>query len=83
MISFEPFWNMLKERGISLYSLEYDYEFNPAEISRMKNGHNFTLKFIDRICILFHCQPKDIIIFEENAVKKPKPAVSSNTCSGR
>ena len=65
MISFEPFWKMLKEQGISLYSLEYDYEFNPAEISQLKNNHNFTLKFIKRLCILFHCQPGDIINFVE------------------
>ena len=66
MISFEPFWEMLNEQGITIYNLEYDYEFNPAEISRLKNNHNFTLKFINRICNLFHCQPSDIISFVEN-----------------
>lgn len=72
MISFEPFWEMLDEQGISIYSLEYDYEFNPAEISRLKHNHNFTLKFINRICSLFHCQPCDIINFIENEEKGKK-----------
>lgn len=74
MISFEPFWEMLSEQGISIYNLEYDYEFNPAEISRLKNNHNFTLKFINRICHLFHCQPSDIIRFiaSEEETDPPK-----------
>ncbi|MBQ3513275.1 MAG: helix-turn-helix transcriptional regulator [Lachnospiraceae bacterium] len=64
MISFEPFWEMLKERNISIYDLEYIYEFNPAEISRLKHNHNFTLKFISRICGLFDCQPMDVITYK-------------------
>ncbi|MBQ8527218.1 MAG: helix-turn-helix transcriptional regulator [Lachnospiraceae bacterium] len=63
MISFEPFWNMLKERGITVYDLEYTYNFNPAEISRMKHNHNFNLKHIDHLCEVFECSPADIISY--------------------
>lgn len=72
MISFDPLWDMLKEHGITTYNLEYDYELNPAEISRMKNNHNFTLSFINRLCEMFKCQTWDIIkyINEEESVKK-------------
>ncbi|MGN0327533.1 MAG: helix-turn-helix domain-containing protein [Lachnospira sp.] len=64
MISFEPFWKMLNEEGITTYNLEYDYEFNPAEISRLKHNHNFTLKYIDYLCYTFQCQPGDILSYE-------------------
>ena len=61
MITFDPLWEMLEERGITIYDLEYDYELNPAEISRLKNEHNFTLMFINRLCKMFKCQTWDII----------------------
>ncbi|MCI8483107.1 MAG: helix-turn-helix transcriptional regulator [Lachnospiraceae bacterium] len=65
MISFEPFWMMLKDRKISIYDLEYTYNLNPAEISRLKHNHNFTLKSINRLCQIFHCQPSDIMVYKE------------------
>lgn len=68
MISFDPLWIMLKEKNISTYDLEYIYDLNPAEISRMKHNHNFTLKFISRLCNIFDCQPNDIIVYLDDDV---------------
>lgn len=62
MMVTEPFWEMMKERGISVYSLEYDYELNPAEISRLKHNHNFSLSTLDRYCNLFQCKIEDIVL---------------------
>lgn len=64
MIVFDPFWDMMKKRKISTYALEYTYGLNPSEISRLKNNHNYTLNSIDRFCILFQCQPSDILMFK-------------------
>lgn len=66
MILFNPFWKMLAERGISTYDLEYQYEMNPAEISRLKHNHNFTLKKINDYCEMFDCQLDDIIMYEKD-----------------
>lgn len=65
MMDFSPFWAMLSLRGISTYDLEYTYELNPAEISRLKHNHNFTLNTIDHYCHLFHCRVEDIVIHIE------------------
>ncbi|MDD6194999.1 MAG: helix-turn-helix transcriptional regulator [Lachnospiraceae bacterium] len=61
MITFDPFWKMMEERHITIYDLEYTYGLNPADISRLKHNHNYTLKSIDNLCRLFDCQPSDII----------------------
>lgn len=63
MISFEPFWDMLKTRGITIYDLEYKYNFNPAEISRMKHNHNFNLKYVNHLCETFDCSLNDVICY--------------------
>lgn len=62
MMVTKPFWDMMKQRGISVYSLEYDYELNPAEISRLKHNHNFSLRTLNRYCNLFECRIEDIIL---------------------
>ena len=63
MISWQPFWDMMKRRGITTYGLEYTYLLNPAEISRLKHNHNFTLSTLDRYCALFNCSVSDLIIY--------------------
>ncbi len=70
MMKLSPFWEMLSRRGISTYDLEYKYDFNPAEISRLKNNHNFTLSTIDRYCELFDCRIEDIVIHIHDAREK-------------
>lgn len=69
MMKLSPFWEMLSRRGISTYDLEYKYDINPAEISRLKNNHNFTLSTIDRYCELFDCRIEDIVIHIHDARK--------------
>lgn len=63
MITFDPLWSYLKTQNISIYSLEYDFGLNPAEINRLKNNHNFTLRKIDTYCNLFQCDISDILIY--------------------
>lgn len=63
MITFEPFWAYLKKHNISIYDLEYNFGLNPAEISRLKNNHNFTLYKINSYCDMFQCNISDIMIY--------------------
>ena len=72
MMVTKPFWDMMKQRGISVYSLEYDYELNPAEISRLKHNHNFSLRTLDRYCDLFHCRIEDIVLHIPDEIEDRK-----------
>lgn len=61
MFSYEPFWKMLSEKGISTYDLEYTYHLNKSEIHRLKHDHNFNIGFIDHLCTLFDCRFENIV----------------------
>ena len=63
MITFDPFWAYLKTQNISIYDLEYNFGLNPAEISRLKNNHNFTLYKINAYCEMFQCSIADILVY--------------------
>lgn len=78
MISYEPFWNMLKDRGESWYSLEHKYKISTAELSRLKNNMNITTETVNFLCETFDCTIPDIMVFikssnaENNHSKEPK-----------
>lgn len=63
MISYEPFWNMLKNRGESWYSLEHKYKISTAELSRLKNNMNITTETVNFLCETFDCTIPDIMVF--------------------
>jgi DNA-binding Xre family transcriptional regulator len=61
MISFEPMRKLMKEKGITQYQLLKDGVLLPAYVTRLSCNHNFTLKFIDKLCRELDCQPGDLI----------------------
>ncbi len=48
-LNFEPFFELLKESGMSQNALKIDYEISGATLSRMKHGHNMTLASLGRL----------------------------------
>lgn len=80
MMSLAPFWDMLKKRNITIYNLEYDYGLNPADISRLKHNHNYSLKSLNRFCSMFDCKIEDIVEFipdEKNIEEHPYDSIKS------
>jgi DNA-binding Xre family transcriptional regulator len=61
MISYEPFWNTLKQKGISTYTLINKYHISSATIARMKSGGGISTMKIDDFCRILECEVSDII----------------------
>ena len=61
MISYEPFWKTLKEKGESTYSLINKYNISSATIDRMKKGNGISTAKIDDFCKILNCRVEDII----------------------
>ena len=61
MISYEPFWNTLKQKGISTYTLINKYHISSATIARMKSGGGISTMKIDDFCKILNCEASDII----------------------
>ena len=81
MITFDPLWDYLKKHDISIYNLEYDYGLNPAEISRLKNNHNFTIRKINAYCGLLGCDITDILIYTPDKTINIPQLIEPNICS--
>ena len=61
MISYEPFWRTLKERGETTYSLINKHNISSATIDRMKKGKGISTAKIDDFCTILCCRVEDII----------------------
>ena len=61
MISYEPFWQTLKKKNISTYSLIHRFNISSATIDRIKKGGGITTTKLDDICNILDCNVEDVI----------------------
>lgn len=61
MISYEPLWRTMKQRGVSTYTLINRYGISSATINRIKKGGGITTTKIDDLCAILNCRVEDII----------------------
>lgn len=66
MISYKPFWETLKRKNISTYTLIYKYGISSATINRIKKGGGITTTKINDLCELLNCNVQDIIAYEKD-----------------
>ena len=68
MISYEPFWNTLKERNISTYQLINKQGILPDTIQRLRSGRPITTTTINTLCVVIGCTVDQIMEYvpEEN-----------------
>lgn len=60
MISYEPFWNTLKAKGITQYQLINQYHISAGQLSRMRTNANISTHTIDILCEILDCPVEDI-----------------------
>ncbi len=65
MISYNPFYKTLFEKGITEYSLIFKQGFSANTLHRMKKGEAISTKTLDALCYALDCEISDIIKFEK------------------
>lgn len=65
MITYEPLWNTLKEKGISQYRLIKDYGVSAGQISRLRANQNVSTHTLNTLCQILQCELSDIAQFVE------------------
>ena len=62
IISYEPLWRTLREKGISQYYLLQNGLDNKT-LDSLKKGKKIKLLTLEKLCKLNDCTPNDIIEF--------------------
>lgn len=70
MISYEPFWNTLKERNISTYQLINKQGILPDTIQRLRSGRPITTTTINTLCMVIGCTVDQIMEYVPEVEEK-------------
>lgn len=63
MILYDRFWMNMKKKKISQYKLINYYELSNSLVHRLKNNRPITTTTLNKLCMLFNCEPNDIISY--------------------
>lgn len=63
MISYEPLWRTMKQRGATTYTLQVKGGISSSTIRRMKAGDSVSTHTLDMLCKLLDCTLDDIVTY--------------------
>lgn len=63
MITYEPFFETLKRKGITTYKLINEYNFSKGTLDSLKQNRNITMDTLNDICNLLECGINDVISY--------------------
>ena len=64
MISYEPFFNTLKEKNMSKYQLILYWGISSNTLRRMSHNEAISTTTLNELCLILDCQVQDIIRFD-------------------
>ena len=63
MVSYEPLWKTMEQKGITTYVLINRYGINPRTIHNLKHNKSITMFTLEKLCIILDCQANEIVRF--------------------
>ena len=63
LISYEPLWKTMEQKGITTYALINKYGINPRTINNLKHNKSITMFTMERLCSILECQADGIVRF--------------------
>lgn len=66
MISYEPFYKTLKEKGMSTYKLIQEHGISRSLLDRLKHNRPISTVTLNDLCNILHCRVEHILVFTED-----------------
>ncbi|MBE6947659.1 MAG: helix-turn-helix transcriptional regulator [Ruminococcaceae bacterium] len=63
MISYEPLWQTMEQRGVTTYTLIHKYGINPRTINNLKHNRSITMYTLEQLCKILGCQAESVVQF--------------------
>ena len=61
MITYEPFYKTIKEKGITTYKLITEYQLSSSLLDRLKHNKPITTVTINDLCKILDCEVSDVV----------------------
>ena len=65
MISYEPLWKTMKDRGVTTYTLIYKLGFSAYTITNLRRNKSITINTLEKLCTVLNCTPNEVVEFTE------------------
>ena len=72
MISYENLWKVMKEKGISQYTLIKDYRISAGQLTRLRKNESVSTHTIEVFCRSLNCQPGEIMTYIDDENVTPE-----------
>ena len=63
MISYAPFWKLMKKEKMSQYRLIREGKLSAGVLNRLRNNQPVSTESIRQICLIFSCNVSDLMEF--------------------
>ena len=68
MISYEPLYKTLKEKGVSTYKLINEYGISRSLLDRLKHNRPISTVTLNDLCNILHCKVEDVLVFIDDDI---------------
>lgn len=65
MITYDPFWKTIREKGISTYALIQKYNISSSTINRIRKNQGISTLTINDLCRILNCRVENILEYVE------------------
>ncbi len=65
MITYEPFYGTLKERGLTTYKLIQQYGVSRSLLDRLRHNKPISTVTLNDLCTILHCRVQDVVRYIE------------------
>ena len=66
MISYEPLYKTMKEKGISTYKLINTFNVSRSLLDRLKHNKPISTVTLNDLCKFLNCKVEDVLVYIED-----------------
>lgn len=66
MISYQPFYETLRERNLSTYRLINEYGVSRSLLDRLRHNRPISTRTLDDLCRILRCDVQDILCYQQD-----------------
>ena len=67
MISYEPFYETAKKKGISTYKLINEFNISRSLIDRLKHNKPITTVTLNDLCTILDCKVEEVLVYKKDS----------------